>query len=136
MNDHIPPNIGVNELERLLRQYKEELTLLFRQDTGWIAPTLLNGWIDYGATFSTAAYRRRNGITYLDGLIKNGTIGAVVFNLPLRFRPRSLTRLFPSVDGTNTANARIDIGDNGDVVVVAGNNGFVSLAGISFPADQ
>lgn len=56
-------------------------------DTGWIAPTLLNGWVNYGANWEPAGYRRKDGILYLRGLITAGAASTTFFNLPAGFRP-------------------------------------------------
>jgi hypothetical protein len=61
-----------------------------RTDTGWIAPSLQNGWTNYGSGWVTAGYRKQNGIVLLRGLIAAGTfVGAPVllFTLPVGFRP-------------------------------------------------
>lgn len=105
------------------------------EDTGWIAPTLLNGWSNFGGGHAVAGYRRMNGVVHLKGLIKSGTIGGVAaLNLPAGFRPAEQL-LLPGADGTNATNGRIDIYPNGDVQMVSGNNAFFGLNGICFPAD-
>jgi hypothetical protein len=54
----------------------------------WIAPTLLNSWVNYGSPFSPAGYRKRNGRIEVRGLVKDGTISGSlpVFILPAAYR--------------------------------------------------
>lgn len=65
-------------------------------DTGWIAVSggigFSNGWVNYGGGQVEAAYRKFNGVVYLRGLIKNGTLAAVAFTLPAGFRPAADAR--------------------------------------------
>lgn len=58
-------------------------------DTGWITPTLADGWATaYG---ETPGYRRLNGVVYLRGrATTDGTIG-YAFELPAGFRPSTNT---------------------------------------------
>lgn len=102
-------------------------------DTGWLAPSYQNGWVDYGAGgYSPVEYRRRDGITYIEGLAKNGTVNSTIFTLPVGFRPARKIRF---VVDSNVGYNYIDI-DTGGVVFPAGAaaNGWVSLS-CSFPAD-
>lgn len=122
-------------------------------DGTWIAPTLANGWINYGSGFSDAKYMRKNGIVYLKGLIKSGTVGTATpfFTLPVGYRPAD-QKLFAALNGgvvsgaasagtahthttANTA-ARVNVMPSGQVNLEGtGTNVFVSLDGISYPAE-
>jgi hypothetical protein len=96
----------------------------------WTAPTLVNGWANYGAGFHDAAYRRDiTGRVHLRGLIRSGS--GVMFNIPFGLRPGA-TELFTV--HTGGGHGRIDIQSNGNVVFVAGNNGYVQLSGLSYTA--
>lgn len=115
----------------------------------WNDAVLQNGWENYGSSYATAAYMKKNGIVYLKGLIRYGTItsGTQLFVLPVGFRPAEF-RIFPSITdlmNTNVASShthsvynisgRVDIRSNGVVSIAAGNNGFISFDAISFPAE-
>lgn len=52
----------------------------------WQTPSLLNSWADV-ATYPPTAYALRDGILHLRGLVTGGTAGAVVFQLPVSYRP-------------------------------------------------
>lgn len=94
-------------------------------DTGWITPTLLNGWVNYGGGYAGAAYRRIGNVVYVRGLVKSGTMGANVFELPTAWAP--LERLiFPSV--SNNAIGRVDVVQTtGGVNAQSGSNAWISL---------
>ncbi len=70
-------------------------------DTDWEPIQLLHGWVNYGGEFSTARYRRINGVVYVEGVIKDGSpIDADMFTLPEGFRPVSvLIFVLMSYDG-------------------------------------
>ena len=103
-------------------------------DTGWLYPTFVNGWVNYGSPFTVARYRRSAGrVVHLDGLIKSGTINTAAFTLPSGFRP-SYRLITCAVDTGNAAPERLDIHATGVVHPVSGSNGWVTLQTV-FVAD-
>jgi len=97
-------------------------------------PTLLNSWVNYGDGFAAAEYwKDSDNVVHITGLIKDGGVadGTVIFTLPVGFRP-GLKELFPSTLSSGTG--RIDVNDNGNVVVKIASATYTSLAGISFLA--
>ncbi|MCP4707331.1 MAG: hypothetical protein GY869_01790 [Planctomycetes bacterium] len=106
-------------------------TILEQQ--AWQIPSLLNGWINYGSGYNPTQYfKDSNGIVHLRGVVKNGSIGTTIFNLPAGNRPE-FTELQAAIATTSTI-ARIEILSNGDVKLVVGNAAGISLDGISFRA--
>lgn len=101
-------------------------------DTDWINATLNVGWENYGGGFTVARYRRLSGIVYLQGLVRFGS--GVIFQLQDGFKPSGGTLIF-DVDDAGS-NSRIDVDSNGNVTFNSGNNAYVSLTQIQFPADQ
>lgn len=98
------------------------------------APPLLNSWVNYGDGFAAAEYwKDSDNVVHITGLIKDGGVadGTVIFTLPVGFRP-GLKELFPSTLSSGTG--RIDVNDNGNVVVKIASATYTSLAGISFLA--
>lgn len=98
--------------------------------------TLSNGWINFGGEFANAGFwRDSNGMVHLHGLIKSGTTtgGTVVFQLPAGYRPAA-THIFSVSSSGGTFQIRINSLGQGMVWVVTGNNGHLSLSGISFRA--
>lgn len=106
---------------------------------GSCAISLLNGWQAWTAPSTAYAPRAtlRDGIVYLDGLIKPGTTAdyTTLFTLPSGYRPT--VNRFISVSTSNNGGARqIQILSGGTVRLgesFAGN--YVSLDGISFRVD-
>lgn len=111
-------------------------------ETDWVYPTLQNGWTNYNnnsGTYELARYKKKNGIVYIEGLIKNGTSkndGGLtpIFILPSGFRPRKQILFAVSSSSENYCN-RVDIYPNGVIQSIVGDNGYLSLC-ISFVADQ
>jgi hypothetical protein len=101
----------------------------------WITPTLLNGWVAHTpGSYPTAGYYKDSlGQVNLQGLLKNGTIGATVFTLPAGYRP--LYQIHIAI-ASNGAFANISIYPNGNVQIQNGNNGWIALDAISFRAEQ
>lgn len=101
-------------------------------DPPYTAPTFLNGWANLGSTHQPAGYRKdEDGVVHIVGTVQSGTAPGVIFNLPAGFRPANLM-IFTVI--SNGAIGRVDININGDVELVAGNNTYVALQGISFRA--
>lgn len=103
----------------------------------WTAPTLQNGWVNYGGNYSTAGYRKlSSGQVELKGLVRDGTTSfdTVIFTLPVGYRPMA-QRLCPSVANNNIG--RVDVKPNGDVIVgYMGAAGWLTLEGVRFFAEQ
>lgn len=98
----------------------------------WSAPTLLNGWQDYGGDYSPAGYfRDKNGIVHLRGLVKGGS--GAIFVLPEGYRP-AYREIHAAV--SNNTLGRCDILPDGSVQMVIGQTNWISLDGISFRADE
>jgi hypothetical protein len=97
-------------------------------------PTLINSWVNLGGGADVAGYfKDASGAVRLRGVIKSGTIPGTAFTLPAGFRP-SATVYYPC--WSNSAFGGVNISPNGDVGVINGSNVSVSLAGISFKAEQ
>lgn len=96
------------------------------------APTLQNSWVHYGAPYATPGYYvDEEGICWLKGMLKNGTVAAAMFTLPESARPAA-NLIFAGIG--NGAVVRIEVLVNGQVYVAAGaSNAWVSLDGIAFP---
>lgn len=105
-------------------------------DSGWIAVTLLNGWVVYGdGNYGTInMVRKKNGIVYIRGLLNSVAATAnTAFTLPVGYRPAGVSRLF-GLHADNGFN-RYDASTDGSVTGPTGR-GWVSFAGMTFPADQ
>lgn len=92
---------------------------------GWVAPTLLNSWVNYGSSNVDAAYRKVNDQVQIRGVVKNGvtTSGTSILTLPAGYRPLQQI-VVPTIDGNN-ALGRFDITTAGAVIIQVGaNNAF------------
>jgi len=98
---------------------------------GWITPTLLNSWVDYGGTYAGVGYQKVGRVVYMKGLVTGGAAGTVIFNLPAGYRPSSQMLMLTAVNATPPA-GRIDVYTNGNLL--AGTAGWVSID-LSFIAD-
>lgn len=101
----------------------------------WIAPTLLNSWVNFDTSlYSAAGYRKVGDLVELRGLVKSGTIGLAVFNLPVGYRPTRSHHLPVAANdayGTCRVNGSSG-GAPGDVVASAGSVSWFSLDNIRF----
>lgn len=100
----------------------------------WVAPTLLNSWANLGTPFETIGYYMDHlGIVHLQGA-GTGSNNSPIFNLPAGFRPAEQHAFFSIAQSESIG--RVDVLANGDVQRVLGTNGYLSLTGISFRAEQ
>jgi len=105
-----------------------------RGDTDWVAPTLLNSWVDAGGSLAVAGYRLKGGIVYGKGTVDTGTAtgGTVIYTLPEGYRPEEDLEF---VNISNGAVGQFDIQSDGDVVIQVGSNTSFAL-NYSFMAEQ
>ena len=135
IRSHVNNPAGSNALTI---DYNNNITLsgiIFSE--AFIAPTLLNGFVNYGNGHANAAfYMDKTGRVHLRGLVNNAAnhAGLNVFTLPAGYRPSTSGRLiFTSLAESGVS--RIDIHADGNVQVISGSSGWISLDGISFRAD-
>lgn len=100
-------------------------------DSGWLAPTLQNSWVNYDpANYPSAGYRKLGPFVYFKGLIRSGTIGSVpAFTLPAGYIPVRETHLDTVSNGVI---ATVRVMKTGEVHITLGNNGWLSLDGCYF----
>ena len=127
-------NVLSNGLATIYLDAIRAVRLSISQQEAWIAPTLLNSWVDFGSGDQPSGYMKDHlGFVHLRGLVKTGTVGSPIFNLPAGYRPAK-DENFPTI--SNGALGRLKINGTtatvGDVIPVAGSNVYFSLAGISF----
>ncbi|WP_217595500.1 hypothetical protein [Cohnella sp. GbtcB17] len=136
------PNIkeGLDDVTRVVTDLKREVSILQTQKAGkqqsqWIAPTLVNGWVNYGNGETVAGYYKDDrGYVFMRGLIKSGAIGQAAFTLPAGYRPDSPVRV--SVN-SNLAFGSLIISTDGRVIIDSGSStSWTSLAAVPFLATQ
>lgn len=98
--------------------------------------TLLNGWVNYRGPFELAGYSLdRAGRVHLTGLVRYGTIGQPIMNLPPQCRPAaSIIFACASSNGSSNVMASVYVTSDGNVTPNSGGTSWLSLAGISFDA--
>lgn len=92
-------------------------------------PAFSGSWVNSAGGSETAAYRKIGDIVYLRGSIKNGTLGATAFTLPVGFRP-PIGLLFATE--SNGAYGRVIVNPTGAVDPSVGSNTAFSLNNVSF----
>ena len=97
----------------------------------------LNNWTNFSiknGSEETLGYYKHMGRVYLSGLVCNGEMGEKkpLFILPETYRP---ARVHVFVVDCGRKLGSLDVFPNGEVCLMKGVNGFVSLAGISYRAD-
>lgn len=107
--------------------------LVSAQNEAWIAPTLLNGWVNFGSQYYNAGYRRDvNGMVTLRGLLKSGT-SQTLFILPTSYSPQSSLLIATVANGIGTA--RVKILSDGKVQMPEYSSAWSGLDGVSFFTD-
>lgn len=102
--------------------------------SGAPAPAFQSSWVNY----DTAVWERARfwkdpvGIVHIEGLVKNGGSGTIIFTLPVGYRP-SHGHIISSP--TDTGVGRLDVQAAGNVVHSVGGTGFISLK-IQFLQEQ
>ena len=114
-------------------------------DAGWVPFTYQNGYADYSAaSYTNGSYRKKDGIVYLQGLIRCGTAvanGTVITNLPVGFRPGFITHHSVAAATNDFVRININAGAAGNIQInyqktaLVASTSWISLDGISFPAD-
>jgi hypothetical protein len=107
----------------------------------WIAPTLLNSWINFGGAYNTVGYYKDDfGIVHIRGLIKSGVVnaGTPLFTLPAGYRPIEQCSIATLSNTTTAVPCVIEISVTGSVQIGAFPAGdtWLALDGIHFRAEQ
>jgi hypothetical protein len=103
----------------------------------WIAPTLLNSWVNFGGGYSTAGYKINRGERSISikGFIKSGTTaaGTVLFTLPVGYRP-PLNILFSTLSASPNPVQLVVQSANGNVEIASAGatNMWLQLDGLNF----
>jgi hypothetical protein len=99
------------------------------------APAFQNGWTNYGSGYASAAYMRRNGIVYLKGPVKTGTLNAVLFTLPCGYRAAE-ARIFPGVNAIGTFAGRLTLLTHGTLKQEGGTSNQCPSGNLRLPSDS
>lgn len=109
-----------------------------RCEDQWIAPTLINGWANYGPNtggwYTPAGYWKDNdGVVHLRGFIQGGSaFNANMFVLPVGYRPPK-NMMWYAGSALATQQCRVDVQSDGVVRCnTGGSTTWTSLDGINF----
>jgi len=96
----------------------------------WIAPTFLNGWINYENGYNPAGYFKDiNGVVHIRGLVRDGSVDVPIFSLPSGYRPQNSEGF---VVWSSSSHIQITVMPNGDIVPSLGTAIWLVLDGITF----
>lgn len=103
---------------------------------GWTNFELFNNWVNYNSARNEAGYtKNKQGIVYIRGMIKNGTItsGTVIARLPLDYAPTRI-HSFLLADSTSTNQGRIEVHPNGEIDVhnLAAGTTWICFDGVNY----
>ncbi|MCP3808740.1 hypothetical protein NLX78_15995 [Paenibacillus sp. Lou8.1] len=92
-----------------------------KDNPAWLTPTLLNGWTNRATDISLVSYLKDSaGYVHVKGVVKPGTFGTPVFQLPVGYRPALtiVAVVAANTDNTRDVLGRVNIGSNGSVLIV------------------
>jgi hypothetical protein len=125
----------VSDVDHRLRRVEYGGTALRWHDVGATGePAFQNSWVNYGSGYAVASFgKTQQGIVYLKGLVKDGTLGSTIFTLPAGYRPTEIM-LFPAwtLNVATVVFARIEVLSDGTVKAVGGGNTAVGIF-VQFP---
>jgi len=145
-NAALPENIAtphsrikgfIEGVKQLITWLKADSPQLIQE--AWVAPTLLNSWVNLAGGFATAGYYKDStGTVKIKGLIRSGTktAGTVFFTLPVGYRPAEDCNFsgIALTSGSVLVLAEARVAPNGNVTFQTGDNGWFSLQNIQFRA--
>ena len=99
----------------------------------WIAPTLVNSWVDYDTSRVVRYMKDSMGFVHIKGAIKSGSLGTTAFNLPVGYRPPAPRGY--ALNSNNSTFGACYVNGTGDVIIVAGNTALMYLDAICFKAE-
>lgn len=125
------------DLKRFLhRELKESPNLLRPPGAieAWtVVSTFSNSWAAFGSDRPPPRYYKDPyGVVHLSGSMKDGTVDATAFTLPVGYRPAYRHRFATDENGTAGV---INVSSDGGVNAVGGTNTERTLNGISFRTD-
>jgi hypothetical protein len=101
------------------------LEFIGRLGSAWSAISFGAGWGNWGGTFEVALYKKAGDIVMVTGLVTRVSgVGTVIGTLPVGFRPVN-DQLWDVI--TDSGLGRVDVDSSGNLNLVGGGTGWVSL---------
>jgi len=121
-----------SKIRGFLKGVQDVMAYIKQDDEAFVAPTLLNSWVQFGSGFRFGQYNKaKNNVVTLRGMVRSGTatVGTIIFTLPVGYRP-AFEEIFAVVSDDAFGQIRVDV--NGNVKIHTGTNAWISFSGISF----
>ena len=99
--------------------------------TAWVAPALLNGWVNAGGALQVAQYRKIGDRVFVRGQVKNGGNNTPAFTLPAGFRPPA-THYFPALVAGGVAGGFVTLTVDGNLTITTPTTAQVGFDVVSF----
>jgi hypothetical protein len=125
-NDLVDASVVENQIEDLTSSLDD---YALKQQEAFISPTLINTWVNAVGEQPVEYMKDNFGFVHVRGVASSGGIPNAIFVLPVGYRP-AIAQLFVFL--SNGAFSYGYVQTNGDVVIVAGSNVYVSLNSITF----
>jgi hypothetical protein len=109
----LPANLATNDV---IDETWVDAVVAALTPTAWVAPTLLNGWINAGGVLQVAQYRKIGDLVYVRGEVKNGSNNTPAFQLPAGFRPPA-TVYFPALVAGGVAGGFVTLTADGNMTI-------------------
>lgn len=93
--------------------------------SGWTALSYYSGWTHYDSGWTGGHYKKVGDLVFIRGLVKrvSGSL-TIIAQLPVGFRPAGSCMI---TGMTDTGVGRIDISTDGNITLISGGTGWVSL---------
>jgi hypothetical protein len=101
-------------------------TLTVMTPTPWVAPALLNGWVNAGGVIQVAQYRKIGDRVFVRGEVKNGSNNTPVFQFPVGFRPPA-SLYFPALVAGGVAGGFLTLTADGNLTITTPTTAQVGL---------
>ena len=96
-----------------------------RIGSAWNSISFASGWTNFGFGYEVGLYKKAGDIVMLAGLVQRVSgIGTTIATLPVGFRPFNI-QLWEVM--TDTGPGRVDVNSAGDITLISGGIGWVSL---------
>ena len=93
--------------------------------------SMSNSWVNHTTELPVSYWIDSDGLVHVEGQVTTGTIGQIVFTLPLGFRPTDEVRF---ASASNGAFGETYITPAGSVYALVGSNARFSFSGVAFRA--
>lgn len=108
-------NIGISDAparEDHIHAFSEDI---WHYVGGTNEPVFQNSWVNLGGGWQPLRFRKFGDMVYVEGHIQSGVNAAIIFTLPVGYRPPNIMRRVVTQHGTVIGEGYCDTKPNGDV---------------------